>query len=310
MFEKEITLEERPVLEEYLQGYEYRTSGLSFTSLFMWRNANRISWQVLGGYACAAGFSHLENEQDPFLFPPLTKTGAYEAAELRKTILEARRIFESRGLPFCIRLLPEHMIPVIEEACPGEFLFLEDRPNHDYIYRARDLADLPGRKYSSKRNHLNFFRENYEYEYVPITSEMAEDAMVFIREFNCRKCLANLSEYEMELLRLEELAMEETFHSIDKVGYLAGAIRIDGKIEALSLGGYLGKDTVTVHVEKANVAYRGAYQAINNEFSRSVADRVTYINREEDMDLPGLRIAKLSYRPAEILKKYITAPAP
>lgn len=308
LFDNEIKMEDRPILEKYLQSYEYRTSGLSFTSQYMWRKANRISWQVLGEYAFLAAFSHLENEEDPFLFPPLTSTGYYDPAKLGQSIREAKRIFASKGLPFCIRLLPEHMIPIVDDACPGEFSFLEDRPNYDYIYLSRDLADLPGRKYSPKRNHLNHFREHNEYQYGPLTSAMAAEAMVFIREFNLRKRLAGLPQNELELLHLEEVAMEDVFQNIETVGYLAGAIWIGGKIEALTLGGYLGKDTVTVHVEKANVEIRGAYQAINNEFSRQLKDRVAYINREEDMDLPGLRTAKLSYHPFQLLKKYIAVP--
>jgi hypothetical protein len=73
----------------------------------------------------------------------------------------------------------------------------------------------------------------------------------------------------------------------------------------LSIGGYLGKNTVTVHVEKANIEYRGLYQAINNEFCKHVASHVKYINREEDMGIPGLRKAKLSYHPIKLVENYI-----
>ncbi len=308
LFNREVTLEERLILEKYLHSYRYFTSGLSFTSLYMWRDANRISWQIFGDYVLAAAFSNLENDDDPFMFPPLTGNGSYVGKGLGNAIKEAKNIFLSKGLPFSIRLLPEHMIGVIEEACPGEFTFLKDRPNYDYIYLAEDLALLPGRKYRSKRNHLNFFHANYEYEYLPFSSDMAEDALVFIKEFNERKRRTGLSEYELSLLHLEELAMEDAFRNIEKVGYMAAAIKIGGRIEALCIAGRLDEDTITIHVEKANVAYRGAYQAINNEFSKRAAPVVKYINREEDMDLPGLREAKLSYRPILLLEKYIALP--
>jgi hypothetical protein len=131
---------------------------------------------------------------------------------------------------------------------------------------------------------------------------MADDAMDFIHAFNERKCLP---EHEMRLLMMEELAMEDALRNLEKVGYLAGAILIDGKIQALSIGGYLGKKTVTVHVEKANTEYRGLYQAINNEFCKHVASHVKCINREEDMGIAGLRKAKLSYHPVKLLENYI-----
>lgn len=303
MLENRITIEERPLLEEYLKGFEYGTSGLSFTSLYMWRNINNFSWQVIGDYLCIAGLSHLElDTKEPFLFPPLTKTGTYDPKALNETIKEVKRIFELRGYKFSIRLMPFHMMDILEAACPGEFRFFDDRPNYDYVYRTQDLIELKGREYHSKKNHLNYFLNHYKYEYVGLTSAMADQAMQFIREFNERK---NLPEHEMELLAMEERAMVDVFNNLEAVGYLAAAILIDGKLEALSIGGRINRNTVTVHVEKANIAYRGLYQLINNEFCRHVASNVKYINREEDMGIPGLRKAKLSYKPVKLVESHI-----
>jgi len=305
IFDNRIEINKRKLLEQYLYGYDYKTSGLSFSALYMWRNINRFCFEKIGDYMCVAGISHLELEQgliEPFLFPPLTSTGEYRPEKLRETIYEAKRIFEQKGHSFSIRLLPMHMLDVIKAACPGEMKYVDDRPNYDYIYKTQDLIDLKGRDYHTKKNHLNYFNNNYEYEYVPLTSDMAESAMSFIDEFNKRK---DVPDHEMQLLRMEEEAMTDVFNNLETVGYLAGAIKINGSIEAVSIGGNLSRNTVTVHVEKANISYRGLYQAINNEFCRHVAGNVKFINREEDMGIPNLRKAKLSYRPVKLLEKYI-----
>ena len=81
--------------------------------------------------------------------------------------------------------------------------------------------------------------------------------MEFIDEFNKRK---DVPEHEMELLKMEERAMDDVFRNIEAVGYSAGAILIDKKIEAIAIGGRLGGKMVVEHVEKANVEYRGLYQ--------------------------------------------------
>ena len=305
IFDNKITIENRKLLEEYLYGFEYKTSGLSFSAMYMWRNINRFTFEILGDYMCVAGISHLELEhglEEPFLFPPLTKTGDCKPESLRETIYEAKRIFEERGYNFSIRLLPMHMLDVIKTTCPGEMKYIDDRPNYDYIYKTQDLIDLKGRDYHSKKNHLNYFNRNYKYEYVTLTSDMAKSAMVFIDEFNKRKVV---SEHEMKMLEMEEAAMSDVFKSIETVGYIAGAIKINDKIEAISIGGPLSRNTVTVHVEKANISYRGLYQAINNEFCKHAASNVKFINREEDMGIPNLRKAKLSYKPVKLLEKYI-----
>lgn len=304
IFDNKISIENREILEEYLNGYEYKTSGLSFSAMYMWRNINEFSWDIIGDYMCVTGISHLELEEGivlPFLFPPLTRTGEYDKESLRETILKCREIFENQGHPFSLRLVPFHLMEIIKEACP-EISFRDDRPNYDYVYLTQELIDLKGRAFHGKKNHLNYFKKNFEYEYVEMTSDMADDAMRFIAEFNARK---DVPAHEMELLKMEEIAMDDVFRNIEAVGYNAGAILIDGKIEALAIGGQLGKNTITEHIEKANVNYRGLYQAINNEFCRHVASKAKYINREEDMGIPNLRKAKLSYNPVKLLEKYI-----
>ncbi|MCQ2546848.1 MAG: phosphatidylglycerol lysyltransferase domain-containing protein [Clostridia bacterium] len=304
LFDNRITTENRAFVEEYLNGFEYKTSGLSFGGQYMWRDINQFGWEMVGDYMCISGVSHLELEEGielPFMFPPLTKTGEYDRESLRRTILMAKEHFEERGHEFSLRLVPFHVMEIIKEAVP-EIKWVDDRPNYDYIYLTQELIDLKGRDFHSKKNHLNYFKKNYEYEYVEMTSDMADEAMNFIAEFNARK---EVPEHEMELLKMEEEAMEDVFRNIEAVGYWAGAIRINGKIEAIAIGGRLGRNTVVEHVEKANVEYRGLYQAINNEFCKHVASWAKYINREEDMGIPNLRKAKLSYRPVKLLEKYI-----
>ncbi|MDO4834212.1 MAG: phosphatidylglycerol lysyltransferase domain-containing protein [Bacillota bacterium] len=304
LLENRITTESRELIEKYLNGFEYKTSGLSFGGQYMWREINQFSWDMIGDYMCICGISHLELEEGielPFMFPPLTRTGEYDMDSLRRTIFTAKELFEARGHEFSLRLVPFHLMEIIKEAVP-EIKWTDDRPNYDYIYLTQELIDLKGRDFHSKKNHLNYFKKNYEYEYIELTSDLADEAMTFIAEFNSRK---DVPEHEMALLKMEEKAMKDVFENIEAVGYSAGAIRIGGRIEAIAIGGRLGRNTVVEHVEKANVEYRGLYQAINNEFCKHVASWAKFINREEDMGIPNLRKAKLSYRPVKLLEKYI-----
>jgi len=303
IFDGRITLEDRDLLEAFLKGFDYKTSGLTYTSLYMWREINSFSWKQIGDYLCITGADNLDPAMDDtFILPPLTSTGSYDPKSLRRTILEAKEFFENENLPFTMKLVPFHMLDILSEAMGGKIFYEADRPNYDYVYDTKDLIELSGRAYHAKKNHLNYFLANYDYEYGEMTPEMAGEAMEFIREFNERKDLED--PHERILLEFEEQAMRDVFLNIDKVGYLTGVIRIGGKIEAISIGGKLGTKTVTVHVEKANIEYRGLYQAINNEFCKHMAKNVKLINREEDMGIPGLRKAKLSYKPVKFIEKY------
>lgn len=305
IFKNKVKLEDKAILEEYLKGYRYDTSGLSFSSLYMWRDINDFSWEIIGEYMCIVGMSHLELEEGiilPFMEFPMTKTGSYDVEKLRETVLLAKEKIEDAGYPFSIRLVPKDLVPLLEEAFPGQLEIEDDRPNYDYVYEKESLIELKGRELHKKKNHLNYFVKNYQFEYKKLTEDMSDMVMDFIKAFNAKK---EIPAHEWELLMMEEKAMQDVFENLQEAGLLAGAIVIDGKIEAVSVGGILNEDTVSVHIEKANTDYRGLYQMINREFCKRMPEHIKYVNREEDMGLPGLRKAKLSYKPVRLVEKYI-----
>jgi hypothetical protein len=304
IFDNEVTAESRETIEKYLQSMEYRASGLAFTSLYMWRDINAISWEEAGGYLCIAGDNHLdEGDAHPFAFLPLTKTGVYEPEGLRRAVLHAKSKFQDAGYSFFMKLVPFHLLESLHDAFPGEFIYIPDRDNYDYVYRTADLSEFKGRDLHKKKNHLNYFLNHFpEYRYDEMTEDDADEAIAFIREFNLRKGV--LAPNEMKLLEHEELAMQDVFKNLSKIGYISGAIRIGGRIEAMSIGGRLGRNTVVCHIEKANTEFRGLYQAICSEYCKKLACRFKYVNREEDMGLQGLRKAKLSLHPARMVEKF------
>ncbi|MCQ2548311.1 MAG: phosphatidylglycerol lysyltransferase domain-containing protein, partial [Clostridia bacterium] len=77
-----------------------------------------------------------------------------------------------------------------------------------------------------------------------------------------------------------------------------------GKIKAFTMGAYAGDDEFITHIEKADVEYRGLYQAINWELAKALDEKVKYIDREEDMGLLNLRQSKEGYKPCKMYEKY------
>lgn len=121
----------------------------------------------------------------------------------------------------------------------------------------------------------------------------------------CREVAAAWAEKHHEEGTEDELtAINLLFDNWEALGLKGGAIKLFGRIEAFSIGELLNERIALIHIEKANPEIRGLYQAINNEFVRHEFSDTEFINREEDMGMPGLRQAKESYNPHHFAEKY------
>jgi hypothetical protein len=59
-----------------------------------------------------------------------------------------------------------------------------------------------------------------------------------------------------------------------------------------------------IHFEKGSPDFDGIYKAINMETAQRLRQQVTFIDREEDLGIPGLRQAKLSYQPDHFIELF------
>jgi hypothetical protein len=171
----------------------------------------------------------------------------------------------------------------------------------DYLYWASDLKELPGRKYHGQKNHINFFYKTHtHFSFEEITKANIAEVIDFYKNYGLKAVT------DSDVFLEEHYKTLEVLENYDIYGLLGGFLRIDGAVEAFSIG-EICNDVLFIHIEKANLKLRGAYQVVNNEFARYYAlkENVEYINREEDIGDEGLRISKKSYHPCEIVQKYI-----
>ena len=83
-----------------------------------------------------------------------------------------------------------------------------------------------------------------------------------------------------------------------------GVLRVNGQMVAFTYGAPVNHDTFDVCMEKADTNCEGAFAFINRSFVQSLPEKFIYINREDDLGIPGLRQSKLSYHPSLLLHKY------
>ena len=175
------------------------------------------------------------------------------------------------------------------------------RNQYDYIYRRTDLANLHGSHLNAKRNHIHRFRaEHPNFEYRQLTPELFNECRRLTEVWHEEK---NENQNEKETIEAEHRVMETIFSNWDALGMIGGSIFVDGKMIAFTYGAAVTTDTIDICVEKADRRIEGAFAIINQQFAEHLPEQFVYLNREEDMGIPGLRQAKLSYHP-EILLTY------
>lgn len=280
------------MIDEFFYDKRYESSICAFTNFYMWREPYHIEWAIVDGCLCIKASHH---DHTYMLVPFVKGNGGIETA-----LAAMLDHFAELGQQFMLKGVSVESKAELEALRPGYFSFVADRDNYDYVYLAEDLMLLKGRKYSSKKNHLNYFKRTYsQYQYLPLTTELLPRCLETALEWYDMRGLDEDTEIE-----LEKAAVIDILSHYDVLGLSGGAILIDGKMEAFSIGEQLNEDTALIHVEKGNPNIRGVYQVINQEFCRNRWSNMKYINREEDMGMEGLRRAKESYHPVKLVEKY------
>ena len=219
-----------------------------------------------------------------------------------KAALEA--IFEDareRGGKLRLRSMTQEQCASLERLFPGKFTFTPDRGTFDYIYTVEELTELHGKKLQAKRNHCNRFEADHpDCKPEIVTPENIGRCREMVRKW-----------YEVhewnEQIEQEKVAITRAFDSFEKTGMDGLMLVENGEVIAFSMGARMNESYYDVCFEKAYSAINGAYAMINREFSRMIAEKypdVKYLNREDDMDEPGLRKAKESYQPTLLLEKF------
>jgi hypothetical protein len=202
------------------------------------------------------------------------------------------------GEPLRLMGLCQEMSATLERIMPGQFRFEGDRDFADYLYLRTDLATLAGKKLQPKRNHVNKFMRTYPYDYAPLTSDLIHECLDLEAEW----CKQNHCD-EHQGMGFERRAMVYALFNYDALGLSGGILRVDGNMVAFTFGVPINRNTFGIHVEKADTHIEGAYAMINKEFASHIPEQYTYLNREEDLGIEGLRKAKLSYQPVALIDK-------
>ena len=289
------TAAELPLLRQLI-AESCRGSDCAAANIYLLRRRYHTTIAIRG--SCL--FRHFEQNDrlEGYAFP-CGQGDPAEMLELLQHDAEIRR----RRLQFCL-LTPEQC-DIIRTHLPGRFSFSSDRGDADYLYTRNQLAELPGPRFHAKRNHIAQFESMFPtWRFLPLSPETAADAL----------CVAEgwlkEAEHQLQSLHQEIVAIREALDNAEGLGLFGGVIYVQGKPVGMSIGSFITPGVADIHFEKCLSEYRRAYPLLNRETARLLPESCRFINREEDLNFPGLRQAKLSYHPECILEKYSATPLP
>lgn len=261
-------------------------------TLFSWQKPYEIQWAQENDVMYIR--SGRGNKQ--FWLPPFAR----KDGNFVKGLDRMKEWFVAHNHPFLMKGVVPDVVKRITDLCPDCYNITPDRDNFEYVYLTQDLINLSGKKFRQKKNNLNHFRNQYMgYEYLPITEKLFDACLEAEKTWYDEHETSDDNELDGE-----RHAIQTVFDNWEMLQPTGGAIIVFNKVVAFSIGEMLNDDTAIIHFEKSDPSMRGLYQAINYEFVRHAWSHTTYINREEDMGLPGLRKSKESYNPVRYIEKY------
>lgn len=291
------TLEDREWISAYYHQSGCRACECSFVNLYLWgRGYGKVA--KVGDFLV----QFLEFGGKKFYTFP---TGDADKGDLKFAIDALIEDAKQYGHPMRMTAITDCRRERLEKLYPGRFHFTENRAAFDYLYKVENLAQLTGKKYQQKRNHCNRFEQNFpDWE----TEVLTEDKLPACQEMLAQWFQMHEGGEESDAMdyRIEKIALGRAFDEFTTLGMEGMLLKADGRIVAFTMGNRIQDDTFDVNFEKAFPDVQGAYPVINREFARYVREKypeIVYLNREDDMGLPGLRRAKESYHPDVLLSK-------
>ena len=287
---KDISIEDKHIFDKIIN-FSRKNAEASFANLFIWGDIYNTKYSIINDMLCV--FYTSDSGVLKTIFP-------FGNGDIKSTIeIIKNNVFKDSDT-FVMTAVCDDDKTKLEKIFGDKVSFEYDRDSSEYVYLSDKLITLSGKKLHAKRNHINKFESIYDYRYKNIEPDDYEKCILAVEEWMHDKYDGNTSEYFDELKTIKK-----AFLNFEILGLNGGAIYIEDKLVAFTIGERLSYDMAVVHIEKADTNYPGSFAIINREYIKHNWSDIKYINREEDLGIEGLRKAKLSYYPDFLVDKYI-----
>jgi len=291
---KPIQIEDKEAITRYTYPSNRLNCDFAFANMCIWRFLYKSEYAIHDQFLFIRFYIEEKNRRRlAYMFP-------VGDGDLQQAIRYIEKDAETLHHPLLILGITPTEKSRLNALYDAHFTYITERDYFDYIYLHEDLITLAGKKYQPKRNHINKFKKQYDYTYLPITQDIISECMKLEQIWY----EDNKAEDNNENIFYERCSMRFAMEHFEALGLLGGAIVVDHEIIAFTYGSPINHHVFGVHTEKADIRFDGAFSVINQEFAKHIPQQYSFINREEDLGIPGLRKSKLSYHPHLLLEKY------
>jgi hypothetical protein len=202
-----------------------------------------------------------------------------------------------------LRLVPETVLKNNRRMLRRKFFIEPDPDNYDYIISVKNLVQLSGKKYNTKRQKVNQFKKsypNYKIELIDINNPRVQHAILdLFLEWVESKSVSEVESAREYNALIRYFSIRKHINSVDIGLYVAGSMVGFTLNEITHANYYIG------HFGKVNYSYTGAFQILEHETAIILSKyKCKYMNFEQDLGVAGLKESKLSWHPIKFLKKY------
>ena len=285
---KDIEIEDKDIIDKYYKVYKSELSDYNFTQLLLWQDAYKINYAEIEGYLVVQ--LQAPNETVPYVHMPV---GYGDLSRVIDLLLDD---YNERGEILTFRSITRQQYLQLKNHSniPLKFKLLRDQ--YEYVYPSHDLSKLDTKKLKRKKDMYYSFLDKHNISVSILDNNDVSQLIVMMERWY--KGMSKESVFSAE-----RAGIERVLNNWDRLDTQGCIVTIDNRPVAFSFGEAITENMFLVLIEKAFRDYKGAYVAVIKEFATMYEDKYKFSNREEDLGIPGLRKAKLLFRPCRLIEK-------
>ncbi|MCB9771695.1 MAG: DUF2156 domain-containing protein [Candidatus Omnitrophica bacterium] len=287
----------KPLVDRYLKVTSSSLSVFSFANIFIWQDFFRFQFDEIDDNLCIFA----SDQAGTFLYvSPLGKMISRRAVQ---------ECFDRMQ-----KLNKAKSVTRIENVSEEQLKYFPDtdykiyRKSYDYMYFRRDLVQLKGDAYKSKRNAYNHFAKNYPATYRPYEPSLAKQCMDLYEDWAKAKRLTLKDDVDLFMLEDSKIVHRRVLESFAALDLIGRVVEVDGKVVAYTFGYFLNEKTFCDLLEIADKKYSGLATYVFYQFCNdSVLANVKFINVMDDFAIKSVNRVKMSFRPSLKLPAYVVS---